>query len=177
LIKENSSIVDGNGKGVHANMAGIVLNNSKFFNQNFQRFFCNNSKFRSALVAAGLIVDSGANQHLTYTDKYLVNVIDISKLGIKVSHPNGTEALITKVGNMILTKHLTLYDVLVVPEYCVSLMSVHKVARDSKFVIAFDESKCYVLPQDLREMNVLGIGKQKDGLYYFDGNQDCPPLC
>jgi hypothetical protein len=41
----------------------------------------------------------------------LVNVLDISKLGIKVSHPNGTEALITKVGNMVLTKHLTLYDV------------------------------------------------------------------
>ncbi|GJZ33280.1 ribonuclease H-like domain-containing protein [Tanacetum coccineum] len=40
---------------------------------------------------------AGANQHLTYTDKNLVNIIDISYLGIKVSHPNGTEALITKV--------------------------------------------------------------------------------
>ncbi|GKE43518.1 hypothetical protein Tco_1470802, partial [Tanacetum coccineum] len=30
-----------------------------------------------------------------------VNVIDISNFGIKVSHPNGTEALITKVENMI----------------------------------------------------------------------------
>nr|GEU53100.1 ribonuclease H-like domain-containing protein [Tanacetum cinerariifolium] len=57
-------------------------------------------------------------------------------------------------------------------EYCVSLMYVHKVARDNKFVIAFDESHCYVLPKDLREMKVLGIGKQKDGLYYFDGFQD-----
>ncbi|GKB45085.1 ribonuclease H-like domain-containing protein, partial [Tanacetum coccineum] len=40
---------------------------------------------------------AGANQHLTYTDKNLVNSTDISYLGIKVSHPNGTEALITKV--------------------------------------------------------------------------------
>ncbi|GKA92937.1 ribonuclease H-like domain-containing protein [Tanacetum coccineum] len=63
-----------------------------------------------------------------------VNVIDISKLRIKVSHPNGTEALITKVGNMKLTEHLTLYDMLIIPECCVSLMSVHKVARDSKLV-------------------------------------------
>ncbi|GJZ76995.1 ribonuclease H-like domain-containing protein, partial [Tanacetum coccineum] len=91
---------------------------------------------------------------------------------IMVSHPNGTEALITKVGNMKLTEHLTLYDVLVVFEYYASLMSVHKVARDSKFVVAFDESHCYVLPQDLREMKLLGIGKQKDGLYYFDGFQE-----
>ncbi|GJZ16962.1 hypothetical protein Tco_0553085 [Tanacetum coccineum] len=95
-----------------------------------------------ALVVVGLIVDSGANQHLTYSDKFLVNVIDISNFGIKVAHPNGTEALITKVGNMVLTKDITLYDVLVVPEYC-----------------------------DLREMKCLGIGKQKDGLYYFDESE------
>ncbi|GJS12442.1 ribonuclease H-like domain-containing protein [Tanacetum coccineum] len=38
----------------------------------------------------------GANQHLTYTDKILVNVIDISYLRIKVSHPNGTEAKQTR---------------------------------------------------------------------------------
>ena len=140
LIKDTSINDDGKGKSVHANMAGIVFNNNKFFNQNFQRFFCNNSKAGADLIAAGIIVDSGANQHLTYTDKFLVNVVDISKLGIKVSHPNGTKALITKVGNLVLTNNLTLYDVLVVPEYCVSLMSVHKIARDSKFVVAFDES-------------------------------------
>ncbi|GJY04690.1 hypothetical protein Tco_0370630 [Tanacetum coccineum] len=99
-----------------------------------------------ANMAAGLIIDSGANQHLTYTDKFLVNVIDTSKLKIKVSHPNRTEALITKVENMKLTEYLTLYNVLVVSEYCVSLMPVHKVARDNKFIIAFDESHCYVFP-------------------------------
>ncbi|GKB71726.1 ribonuclease H-like domain-containing protein [Tanacetum coccineum] len=120
-----------------------------------------------ANMAAGLIVDSGANQHLTYSDKFLVNVIDISKFGIKVSHSNGTELLTTKVGNMVLTKDITLYDVLVVLEYCVSLMSV-----GNKLIVAFDESHCYVLPQGLREMKCLGIGKQKDSLYYFDETQD-----
>nr|GEU55717.1 ribonuclease H-like domain-containing protein [Tanacetum cinerariifolium] len=113
----------------------------------------------------------GANQHLTYTDKLLVNVIDISKLGIKVSHPNGTEAVITKVGNMILNKNLTLYDVLVVPEYCVRLMFVHKVTRDSGLIVAFNENKCFVLPQDLKGMSVLGIGSQIDGLYYLNDSQ------
>ncbi|GJR73258.1 hypothetical protein Tco_0085623 [Tanacetum coccineum] len=56
-------------------------------------------------------------------------------------------------------------------EYRVSLISVHKVAKDSKFVVAFDESHCYVFPYNLREMKLLGIGKQNDGLYYFDGKQ------
>nr|GEW24062.1 ribonuclease H-like domain-containing protein [Tanacetum cinerariifolium] len=91
--------------------------------------------------------------------------------GITLSHPNGTEACITKVGNMVLNENLTLYDVLVVPEYYVSLMSIHKVVRDNKLIVAFDESKCYVLPQDLRDMKVLRIGNQKDGLYYFNEKQ------
>ncbi|GKA81561.1 ribonuclease H-like domain-containing protein [Tanacetum coccineum] len=111
---------------------------------------------------------AGANQHLTYTDKDLVNVIDISYLGIIVSHPNGTKACITKVGNMVLNKTLTLYDVLVVPDNCVSLMSVHKLARDNNLIVAFDESKCFVLPQYLRDLKVLRTGNQIDGLYYFD---------
>nr|GEZ64340.1 ribonuclease H-like domain-containing protein [Tanacetum cinerariifolium] len=72
---------------------------------------------------------------------------------------------------MPLTHYLTLFDMLVVPEYCVSLMSVHKVARDSKLVIAFDELKCYILNQDLKVGKVLGAGRQFDGLYYFDGNK------
>ncbi|GJU64800.1 hypothetical protein Tco_1246635 [Tanacetum coccineum] len=84
----------------------------------------------------------------------------------EVSHSNETEALTTKVANMILIEHLTLYDVLVVPGYCVNLMSIHKVARDIKFLISFDESHCYVLPQDLKEMKLLGIDEKKL-LQYF----------
>ncbi|GJS53619.1 ribonuclease H-like domain-containing protein [Tanacetum coccineum] len=92
---------------------------------------------------AGLITDSGANQHITYTDKNLINVIDISYLKIKVTHPDRIEAFITRIENMPLTDYLTLYDVLVVPEYC-----------------------------DLRKGKILGTGKQIGGLYYYNGNQD-----
>nr|GEX24475.1 ribonuclease H-like domain-containing protein [Tanacetum cinerariifolium] len=52
------------------------------------------------LVNYGKIVDLGANQHMTYTDKDLNNVLDISHLKIKVGHPNGTEAFISKIGNL-----------------------------------------------------------------------------
>ncbi|GJX90221.1 ribonuclease H-like domain-containing protein [Tanacetum coccineum] len=170
LIKENYV----NGKGVHSNRAGTYMNSSTMFNKNFEKFFCSNSSLHSKLVFKGLITDSGANQHITYTDKNLIDVINISYLKIKVTHPNGTKAFITRIGNMPLTDYLTLYDVLVVPEYCVSLMSVHKVARDSKLVIAFDEMHCYVMNQDLRKGKILGTGKQIGGLYYFDVNQGIP---
>nr|GEV99078.1 ribonuclease H-like domain-containing protein [Tanacetum cinerariifolium] len=66
--------LDSNGKGVQANMAGCV------------------------------IVDLGANQHLTYSYKLLVNVIDISKLGIKVSYAKGTEAVTTKGSYRVTSK-------------------------------------------------------------------------
>ncbi|GKA00527.1 ribonuclease H-like domain-containing protein [Tanacetum coccineum] len=167
LIKENSV----KGKGVQANMAGTILNTIHLFNKNFEKFFCSNNLTHTKLETKGVITDSGANQHITFTAKFLTNVIDISHLKIKVTHPNGTKAFITKIGNMPLTDYLTLFDVLVVPEYCVSLTFVHKVARDSKLIIAFDELKCYILNQDLKAGKVLGTGRHVDGLYYFDGNQ------
>ncbi|GJU31824.1 hypothetical protein Tco_1175413, partial [Tanacetum coccineum] len=101
-----------------------------------------------------------ANQYMTYTDKELDNVLDISHLKIKVGHPNGNEAFISKIGNLKLSNGLILYDVLVILEYYVTLISVHKLAKENKVVVAFDESKCYFLIQDLSMRSVLGIGNQ-----------------
>ncbi|GJU90604.1 ribonuclease H-like domain-containing protein [Tanacetum coccineum] len=111
---------------------------------------------------------AGANQHMTYTDKELDNVLDISHLKIKVGHPNGTEAYISKIGNLRLSNGLTLYDVMVIPEYCVTLISVHKLVKENKVIVAFDENRCYFLNQDLNLKNVLGIGEQCEGLYYYN---------
>ncbi|GKD39037.1 hypothetical protein Tco_1259244, partial [Tanacetum coccineum] len=47
-----------------------------------------------------------------------------------IGHPNATQALITKIIDLKLNIDITLYDVLVVPEYTVSLLSVHKLSRD-----------------------------------------------
>ncbi|GJV99825.1 ribonuclease H-like domain-containing protein [Tanacetum coccineum] len=77
-------------------------------------------------------------------------------------HPNGTQALITKLRYLKVNNDITLYDVLVVPEYTVSLLSVHKLARDSKLFMGFDENKCYF--QDLKANKTVGIGRQCNGL-------------
>ncbi|GJW76284.1 putative RNA-directed DNA polymerase [Tanacetum coccineum] len=138
LIKDNT----GSEKNVQANMAGIYFNSSKVFNDNFEKFFCSNSNIVSRMGYNGKIVDSGANQHMTNSEKELDNVYDISHLNIKVAHPNGTNAIISKIGNLRLPNGLVLFDVLVIPEYCVTL--------------------------DLNLKNVLGTGKQCGGLYYLD---------
>nr|GEV60471.1 ribonuclease H-like domain-containing protein [Tanacetum cinerariifolium] len=105
---------------------------------------------------------------MTYTDKELDNVLDISHLKIKVCHPNGTEAYISKVENLRLSNGLTLYDVMVIPEYFVTLIFVHKLVKENKVIVAFDENRCYFLNQDLNQKNVLGIGDQYERLYYYN---------
>ncbi|GJW86918.1 putative RNA-directed DNA polymerase [Tanacetum coccineum] len=111
---------------------------------------------------------AGANQHMTYTDKELDNVLNIFHLKIKVGYPNGTDAYISKIGNLRLSNGLTLYDVMLIPEYCVTLISVHKLVKKNKVIVSFDENRCYFLNQDLNLKNVLGIGEQCEGLYYYN---------
>nr|GFA09431.1 ribonuclease H-like domain-containing protein [Tanacetum cinerariifolium] len=101
----------------------------------------------------------------------LISLIKENSVNGNGVQANMAEAFITKIRNMPLIDYLTLFDVLVVPEYYVSLMYDHKVSRDRKLVIAFDELKCYILNQDLKAQKVLGTGRQFGGLYYFDGNQ------
>ncbi|GJT77687.1 ribonuclease H-like domain-containing protein [Tanacetum coccineum] len=49
-----------------------------------------------------------------------------------MGHHNRTEAYISKIGNLILSNGLTLYDVMVISEYCVTLISVHKLIKENK---------------------------------------------
>lgn len=113
----------------------------------------------------GWIIDSGANQHMTSSTSNLYDIVDISDLHLKVNHPNGSVAKINKIGNFKLSNNITLFDVLVVPDFNVNLLSVHKLARDNKLVVGFDEYQCYV--QDSLRKNVVGTGSQAGGLYFF----------
>ncbi|GJX21812.1 ribonuclease H-like domain-containing protein [Tanacetum coccineum] len=108
----------------------------------------------------------GANQHLTISTVRMFDVVNITSLKITAGHPNGTLATISHVGNLKLSNNVLLYDILVVPSYCVSLSFVNKLIRDSKMYVGFDEDKCYI--QDLKKEKVLGIGSESGGLYLFD---------
>nr|GEV96072.1 ribonuclease H-like domain-containing protein [Tanacetum cinerariifolium] len=92
----------------------------------------------------GWIVDSGTNQHMTVSTKFLNNIIDISNLGLTVGYPNGTQALITKIRDLKFNDIITLYDVLVVPEYT-----------------------------NLKEGKIVRTSKQSNGLYLFDVDHAC----
>nr|GEV31514.1 ribonuclease H-like domain-containing protein [Tanacetum cinerariifolium] len=163
LIKDNKIR-----KNVYINMKGVLFNKSHIFIENFSKVFCSNTNFKPKLVCNGKIFDLRENQHMAHTGKELDNGLDISHLKIKVGHPDGTDAFISKIGNLRLSNGLILYDVLVILEYCVTLISVHKLAKDNKIFVVFDESRSYFMSQDLNLRNVLGIHSQCEGLYYFD---------
>ncbi|GKB79268.1 ribonuclease H-like domain-containing protein, partial [Tanacetum coccineum] len=92
---------------------------------------------------------------------------------LTVGHPNGTLAKISTIRNLRLTANVVLFDVLVVPEYNVSLMSMHKLIKDSKLFVGFDETKCYI--QDLNLIKTVGTGSEVVGLYLFDVEQSGKP--
>ncbi|GKC81894.1 ribonuclease H-like domain-containing protein, partial [Tanacetum coccineum] len=83
-----------------------------------------------------LLNDNGVS---TANANMSVNGVDISNIGLTIGHPNETQALITKIGDLEINNNITLYDVLVVPEYI-----------------------------DLKANKISGIGRQFNGLYLFD---------
>ncbi|GJW47000.1 putative RNA-directed DNA polymerase [Tanacetum coccineum] len=81
-------------------------------------------------------------------------------------HPNGTLTKVKYVGNLKLSENVILFDVLVVPEYCVSLLSVNKLFKDNRMFVGFTETKCFI--QDLQLNKIVGTGSENGGLYMFD---------
>ncbi|GJU69871.1 hypothetical protein Tco_1256130 [Tanacetum coccineum] len=95
---------------------------------------------------------------MTNSTKDMIDLVDVSNLKLTLGHPNGTLAKITHVGNLKLNNDVILFNVLVVPEYTVSLLYVHKLIKDRKLSVGFDETKCYIY--DLRNGRVLGTGNE-----------------
>ncbi|GJR35708.1 hypothetical protein Tco_1211392 [Tanacetum coccineum] len=47
-----------------------------------------------------------------------------------------------------------------------SLLSIHKLSKDNKVIVSFNDSKCKI--QDLTQKFLMGTGSEKGGLYFFD---------
>ncbi|GJZ06393.1 putative reverse transcriptase domain-containing protein [Tanacetum coccineum] len=103
---------------------------------------------------------------MTNSNKDMIDLADVSDLKLTVGHPNGTLAKITHVRNLRLNNDVILFNVLVVPEYTISLLSVHKLIKDRKLSVGFDETKCYI--QDLRMGRHLDTHSEFGGLYLLD---------
>ncbi|GJU81182.1 putative RNA-directed DNA polymerase [Tanacetum coccineum] len=124
----------GSSKGAQNNVAGKSTRSNFVFCFLSSSFFNKHRNISTYSAFVGWIIDYGASQHITFTTEFLFNVIDVSHLNVTVAHPNGTIAKVNQIGNCKISDKIVLYDVLVVPGYQVSLLSVHQLAKVNKML-------------------------------------------
>ncbi|GKC39292.1 ribonuclease H-like domain-containing protein [Tanacetum coccineum] len=117
-----------------------------------------------------------SNSHMLTSDEYQKlmgllrssgsNTLYVSHLNIIVAYPNGTVAKVKQVGSFKLTDKLVIHDVLVVPGYHVSLLSIHKLASANKQNVVFNEMDCLI--QDSTQTYLVGTSSITSGLYFLD---------
>ncbi|XP_071708647.1 uncharacterized protein [Rutidosis leptorrhynchoides] len=174
----NSSSRFNNGRGPNQNLkckksykeASTSSSPLSFSNEQMMKLLSLINETLESSTQSSMVTDSCANRHMTLSEKGLFNLVNVSDLKLTIRQSNGTQALIKSIGNLKINDHITLFDVLVVPEYCVSLLSVHKLSKDNKLSVRFDDRRCYI--QDLKDLKIKGTGKQDGGLYVFDDTHD-----
>ncbi|KAJ0799264.1 putative RNA-directed DNA polymerase [Helianthus annuus] len=117
----------------------------------------------------------GANQHMVKTDLNMFDSVDVSEFDLFVSHPNGTKAKVSKIGNIKLAENVILTDVFYVPTYSVNLLSVYKLSRDNQITVVFNQNTCTL--QDSKSGRILVTGKQDNGLYFINKGGNSVNFC
>lgn len=98
-----------------------------------------NFVFNSYFQSNKWIVDLGANEHITSSESNQNDVVNVSNINLIMDNPNGSTAKFYKIRNMNPSSKFTLFDVFVIREFNVNMLSVHKLCNDSKCKILFDE--------------------------------------
>jgi len=115
-------------------------------------------------ISRSWIIDSGATDHITSSLKSLFKT-DIACSLPPVVLPSGKKAEIIAKGSLPLNSVYYLKNVLCVPTFKVDLMSVSRLTKGLNCSITFFPYLCIL--QDLATRRMIGLGKQRDGLYYL----------
>ncbi|GJQ92446.1 hypothetical protein Tco_0003585 [Tanacetum coccineum] len=160
-------------KGNSSSFVNRPMDNKKKFNNNNDvrnpNLKNNSGQNVSDVSVSGKSTDtSGGVSHTLTSDQYqrLMSLLNVSYLDITVAHPNRTKAKVNQIGSCKLNDNLVIHDVLVVPGYQVSLLSVSKLAKDNKLSACFNKKDCVI--QDSVLKSRVGTGYEKDGLYFLN---------
>lgn len=107
------------------------------------------------------ILDSGATDHISCSLFLLNNVRSIS--GILIGLPNGERVLASHIGNVQLSAHITLTDVLYIPNFSHNLISVSKLTQDKDISILINANFCHIQ----KFQRTIGVADERGGLYYM----------
>ncbi|GKB53670.1 VIER F-box protein 2, partial [Tanacetum coccineum] len=121
----------------------------------------NTNNFKKNSSAKNLNLKWANNGNNNNQRSFSSNNSSTSTVEVPTSTPSLTTDQIQQLINMLNSKPQSNIHANMA-EYTVSLLSVHKLARDSKLFIGFDEFKCYI--KDLHLKKTLGTGSQLGGL-------------
>ncbi|XP_071741218.1 uncharacterized protein [Rutidosis leptorrhynchoides] len=110
------------------------------------------------------ILDTGATDHKTPLSENLVEAKSLFyKPYIKI--PNGNSSIITFIGKLQLKNNMTLKDLLVVPYFKFSILSVPKLTKDQSCIVMFYSQ--FSVIRYLITSKVIGLGKRRANMYYL----------
>jgi hypothetical protein len=113
------------------------------------------------------IIDSGSTDHMTHESSNFSSYnAHPSKRCVKTA--NGSSSAVSGVGSLPLTSSISLSTVLHVPHLSGKLLSISQITKELKCSVTFFDTHCVF--QDLLTGTMIGLGRERDGLYYLDLN-------
>ncbi|KAL8129348.1 hypothetical protein V2J09_018503 [Rumex salicifolius] len=128
-------------------------------------FLAGNSSFFSLSTSTNWILDSGASDHMTPHLHLFQSYASVSKPTF-FTLPDGKRILIHHIDQIQLSPHITLHNVLHVPDLHFNLLSVHRLTKDLSSNVVFTTNMC-LLHAPLMSKPLV-IGHEANGLYVVD---------
>jgi hypothetical protein len=109
------------------------------------------------------IIDIRATDHMINSISLFTFIT--ATISTKVKLPNGQFALVTRIGTVKNSAHLTLTNVLCVPSFSFNLLSVSKLVQTFNFCFILFANYCFI--QNLTSWMTIGVGREANGLFYL----------
>jgi len=109
------------------------------------------------------IIDTGATDHMINSISLFTSIT--ATISTKVKLPNGQFALVTHIGTVKISAHLTITNVLCVPSFSFNLLSFSKLVQTFNFCFIFFANYCFI--QNLTSWMMIGVGREANGLFYL----------
>ena len=108
-----------------------------------------------------MVIDTGATDHIVCSVDLLTSITTISHIMVQL--PNGEVAIVTHVGIIQLSSHITLTNVFCVPSFSFNLLSISSMTKTQPLCLVF--LSAYFFIQVLTNWSTIGVGQMFDGLY------------
>ena len=110
------------------------------------------------------MLDTCATHHVCCSLPSFVSSVPTSNSSVTL--PNGHLVSISRIGSVQLSPHITLTDVLFVPQFQFNLLSVSALTQSHKYSVNFLSHSCLI--QDHSQAKMIGMGKRHGNLYVLD---------